>query len=110
MKSKKTIDQLDRMTSSVMRYLEGEEVEVFVDWDSNWFYAWMEPTWGFEDFCEEVGGSMMTMLESLNADLDKLGVHQFYDLASLNEWIKQFCGDDEPAEFYFDDWMNVCGA
>ena len=110
MKSTKTISELDCMATSTMRFLEGEEVEANLDWEGRWFYVWLEPTWNFIDFCEEVGGSMMAQLERLNIDLVKMGVQQFYDLASVNEWLKQWCGDNEPAEFYLDDWGWICGA
>lgn len=110
MKSKKTIEELDRMADSVMHYLDGEEVIATVDYDSTWFYVWLEPTWGFEDFCEETGGEMLAILGNLRRDLERRGVQQFRDLYSVNQWLISLCGDNEPAEFYYDQWMNVCGA
>lgn len=110
MKSTKKHDDLNSYCTSVMRWGNGEEVEANLSWDDRWFYVWFEPTWGFIDWCEETGGSMQTMLEELNLELVKLGVHQFSDLDDLNAFCESFCGDDEPAEFYTDEWDNVCGA
>ena len=110
MKSKKKIVDLDYMCESTMRWGNGEEVVAYLDYDSKWFYVWFEPTWGFIDFCEETGGSMLSMLEELNIELVKLGVHQFYDLDSVNKFCANFCGDNEPSEFYLDSMGFVCWA
>ena len=111
MKSKKTLEDLNPQTESVMRWGNGEEVVAYLDYDENWYYLWFEPTWGFIDFCEEIGGTMQTMLEDLNLELVKLGVNQFSDLDDVNAFCKRFCGDDEPAEFYIDElWHDVRGA
>lgn len=110
MKSTKKMEELDEMTSSVMRWGSGEEVICYLDWDERWFYLWIEPTWNFIDFCEETGGEMRELMEALNIELANMGVQQFYDLDSVNKFCASFCGDNEPAEFYIDEWGWVCGA
>ena len=88
MKCDKTIDSLDRMAESTMRWLEGEEVTAYLDWDSRYFYVWFEPTWNFEDFCEEQGGHLLSMLSDLRHELEQIGVRRFYDLDSVNMLTK----------------------
>ena len=117
-KSKKTIDELDWQTSSVMRWGSGEEVVAYLDWDERRYYLWFEPTDFFVDWCEEVlerehDESMMNMLKELRAELEKIGVQEFCDLDSVNSYCKSKCGSDDPfdrAEFYEDDLGNICGA
>lgn len=108
MKSAKKVEELDYMASSSMRWLNGEEVTAFVDYDSRWYYVWFEPTWNFEDFCH--ANDLDYMLSDLEEEIGKIGVNQFYDLGSVNEFCEQYCGDNEPSEFYFDEYMNVCGC
>jgi len=116
--SKKKPEDLEEMATSSMRWGSGEEVVAHLDWDENRFYLWFEPTCGFEDFCEEIlerehDDSMMKLLEELRAELEKIGVQEFFDLDSVNSYCKSKCGSDDPydrAEFYEDDWGNVCGA
>ena len=111
MKCDKTIDSLDRMAESTMRWLEGEEVTAYLDWDSRYFYVWFEPTWNFEDFCEEQGGHLLSMLSDLRHELEQIGVRRFYDLDSVNKFCEQHCGDNEPAMFYVDETFGgVVGA
>ena len=111
MKCDKTIDSLDRMAESTMRWLEGEEVTAILDWDDRYYYVGFEPTSGFEDFAEEMGGHLLTMLADLRQELEKIGVNRFYDLDSVNEFCEQYCGDNEPSMFYVDDTFGwVCGA
>ena len=103
MRSKMKAVDLEEMACSCMRWLEGEEVHVYLDWDENWYYVWFEPTSLFEDFCEEVCGSTNEMLKNLREEIEKIGVHQFCDLDDVNEYIEQYCGDNEPSMFYVDD-------
>lgn len=111
MRCDKTIDSLERMTESTMRWLDGEEVTAYLDWDSRYFYVWFEPTWSFEDFCEEQGGDMLTMLSDLRQELAQIGVQKFYDLSSVNDYLESYCGDNEPSMFYLDETLGVvCGA
>lgn len=104
MKSKKSKDELSDQTSSVMRWLDGEEVVARLDWDERYYYVWFEPTFNFEDFCEEIGRE--DMLTELEAELDRIGVNQFCELESVNEFCKRYCGDDEPAHFYWDEFYE----
>ncbi len=97
----KTKDQLEEQTSSVMRFLEGEEVRVCLDWDSSRYYVWMEPTWNFESFCEDNGLSVL--LDGLKYELTRIGVQTFCDLDGVNSFCARCCGDDEPAEFIYDE-------
>ena len=105
----KTKAQLEDQASSVMRFLEGEEVIAYIDWDSTWYYVWLEPTWAFEDFCEE-HEDCLPMLENLREELDRIGVQNFGDLDGVNRFLRRYCGDDEPAEFYLDEYDNVVGV
>lgn len=107
-KSEKTILELDWQTSSVMRWLSGEEVIAYLDWDENRYYLWFEPTDNFADFCEEI--EREDLLIGLENDIAQIGVQSFYDLDSVNRFCKRYCGDEEPAEFYEDEWGNICGA
>lgn len=116
--SKKKFEDLEEMASSTMRWGSGEEVVAHLDWDEWLYYLWFEPTYGFEAWCEELleregDDSMMKMLEELRAELANIGVQEFYDLVSVNEYCKGKCGSNDPydrAEFYVDDWGNICGA
>jgi len=108
MKSTKTVSKCVEQTCSTMVYLEGQEVKVCLDWDSRRFYVWMEPSWVFEDFCNDYGHE--DSLNDLRADLEKIGVHEFVTLDSVNAFCKQYCGDNEPASFYYDEWGNVDGV
>lgn len=108
MKSNKKEDDLEEFCTSVMRYLEGEEVVAGLSWDASWYYVWMYPTSNFEDFCEEIERD--DLLIGLENDLAQIGVNQFCDLEGVNDFLRRYCGDDEPAEFYEDDWGNICGA
>jgi hypothetical protein len=116
--SRKKTEDLEEMASSTMRWGSGEEVIAHLDWDERVFYLWLEPTSGFEAWCEEVqeregDDSMMKMLEELREELDRIGVQLFGSLESVNSYLKIKCGSDDPydrAEFYEDDWGNICGA
>lgn len=118
MKSKKNTAELDWQTSSVMRWGSGEEVVAYLDWDERRYYLWFEPTDFFVDWCEEVlrgygDDSMMQMLDALNEELAQIGVQEFCDLDSVNSYCESKCGSDDPydrAEFYEDEWGNICGA
>ena len=111
-KSKKTkYDMTDWATSSVMRWSSGEEVIAYLDWDETRYYLWFEPTDLFTDFCAEIGREDMYI--ALNNELEQIGVQEFRLLNSVNEFCKQHCGSDDPydcAEFYEDDFGNICGA
>ena len=110
-KSKKNVCELEEQASSVMRFLFGEEVLCSIDWDERYYYVWMEPTSAFCDFCEECGDpSMILALENVRESLRRLGVNQFCDLDGVNQFLYNCCGDDEPAEFYEDEFGNICGA
>lgn len=103
------------MCSSSMRWTSGEEVVAYLDWDDRWddrwFYVWIEPSSNFEDFCEEQGGELLTMLYDLRQELSQLGVQKFHDLSSVNDYLESHCGDNEPAMFYLDETLGVvCGA
>ena len=116
--SKKKIEDLEEMASSSMRWGSGEEVVAHLDWDERLYYLWFEPAPCFEDWCEEVmeregDDGMMNMLKELREELDRIGVQTFCMLESVNEYCKSKCGSDDPydrAEFYEDDWGNICGA
>lgn len=116
--SKKKIEDLEEMASSSMRWGSGEEVVAHLDWDEYLYYLWFEPTSGFEDWCEELleresDDSMMKMLEELREELSRIGVRTFDSLESVNSYCESKCGSDDPydrAEFYVDDWGNICGA
>lgn len=109
MKSDKNIDTLEKMAESSMRWLDGEEVTVFLDWDDRSYYVWCEPTWNFEHYCEEQG--LLTLLSNLRQELDQIGVQQFFDLVSVNAFCRQYCGDNDPSEFYIDEtFPGIIGA
>ena len=116
--SKKKIEDLEEMASSTMRWGSGEEVVAHLDWDERLFYLWFEPTDGFVEWCEEVkekdgDDHLMQLLTELRAELDRIGVQTFCFLESVNSYCKNKCGSDDPydcAEFYEDDWGNICGA
>jgi len=108
MNSKKEREPFDWQTSSVMRWLSGEEVIAYLDWDENRYYLRFEPTGNFEDFCKEIGRE--DMLIGLENELAQIGVQSFYDLDSVNKFCERYCGDEDPAEFYEDEWGNICGA
>jgi len=113
MKSKMPVSDLNPVCTSVQRFINGEEIVCNLDWDDRWYYVWMEPTYGWESFCEECGDpSMLLNLEALRGVLqNSIGVHQFSDLDGVNRFCDGFCGDDEPAEFYEDELLgNICGA
>lgn len=118
MKSKKTLDEIGWACSSSMRWECGEEVVAYLDWDERAYYLYFEPAYGYEDWCKEVlekdgDDSMMLALEELRDTLTKIGVQEFYDLDSVNEFCKRYCGSDDPydrAEFYEDELLGVCGA
>ena len=118
MKSKKSAEELLPYCESTMRWGSGEEVVAYLDWDERKYYLFFEPTSGFEESCEEVlqregDDSMMNLLTELRAELEKIGVQEFYDLDSVNSYCKSKCGSDDPydcAMFYEDDWGNICGA
>ena len=109
-KSKKNIADLDWQTSSVMRWDCGQEVIAYLDWDDRRYYLWFEPTDNFTDWVEECGGELDELMRDLLADIQKIGVQEFCELESVNEFCKQFCGDDEPAFFYEDALVGICGA
>lgn len=111
MKSKKTVEQLEWQTSSVMRWLSGEEVVAYLDWDEDRFYLWFEPSDSFADFCAEIERD--DLLIGLQNEIAQIGVQEFRDLDSVNEFSRRYCGSDDPydmAEFYWDEWNNICGA
>lgn len=110
MKSKKRVEELDWQTSSVMRWLSGEEVVAYLDWDERRWYLWFEPTDLFTDWCEEVGTEMKELYDDLDNELKKIGVQEFCTLDAVNSFCEGFCGDTEPAMFYEDEWGNICGA
>ena len=110
-KSKKTIDELDWQTSSSMRWDSGEEVVAYLDWDDSRYYLWFEPSDSFADFCKEI--EREDMLIGLQNELWQIGVQEFYDLDSVNSYCESKCGSDDPfdrAEFYENEWGNICGA
>lgn len=110
-KSKKNIADLDWQTSSAMRWLSGEEVIAYLDWDERRYYLWFEPSTSFADFCEEIDRE--DMLIGLQNELAQIGVQEFCDLDSVNSYCESKCGSDDPydrAEFYEDEWGNICGA
>lgn len=112
-KSKKLISEMDWQTSSTMRWLCGEEVVAYLNWDETKYYMWFEPTSNFEDWCDETGGGMIEVLILLRKELTDIGVQEFYDLESVNEFCKRYCGSDDPydrAEFYEDELLGICGA
>jgi len=98
-------EQLEEQTSSVMRFLEGEEVRVCLDWDASRYYVWMEPTSNFADFCEEIGRD--DLFGGLENDLAQIGVQTFCDLDGVNRFCARYCGDDEPAEFIYDEYYET---
>lgn len=104
MENVKKIEDLEEQTSSVMVWLEGEEVIAHLDWDEDYYYVWFEPTSFFADFCEEIGRE--DMLIGLQNDLAQVGVHAFCDLDGVNQFCKRYCGDDEPAQFYWDEFYE----
>jgi len=118
MKSKKTMDELEIYCESTMRWGSGEVVCAYLSWDERRYYLWFEPTIGFEEWCEEVlerdgSDSMMKMLTELREELSRIGVQEFCDLDGVNSYCKNKCGSDDPfdcAEFYEDEWGNICGA
>ena len=115
MKSKKTWDDVDWQTSSVMRWCCGEEVIAYLDWDERRYYLWFEPTDNFEMWCEEVlekenDDSLMELLAELKEQLNDIHIQEFCTLEAVNEFCKQFCGDNEPAFFYEDETLGICGA
>lgn len=110
-KSKKQVSEMNWQASSTMRWLSGEEVVAYLDWDESKYYLWFEPTSNFEDFCEEIERN--DLLIGLQNDLDQIGVQELYDLNSVNEFCKRYCGSDDPydcAEFYEDELVGICGA
>ena len=110
-KSKKQISEMDWMVTSSMRWGSGEEVIAYLDWDESKYYLWFEPTFNFEDFCEEIGRD--DLLIGLQNELAQIGVQEFYDLESVNEYCKRQCGSDDPydcAYFYEDELVGICGA
>lgn len=110
MKSKKTIDELEAMTDSVMRWGSGEEVIAHLDWDSKRYYLWFEPTDNFLDWAEE-NPDIAYMVDELNAELEQIGVQEFCDLDGVNAFCKRYCGDEDPAMFYIDEvFDDVRGA
>ncbi len=112
MKSKKTVEQLEEMVDSVMRWGCGEEVVAHLDWDERAWYLWFEPTSNEIDWCEQ-NPDLAPVLENLEKELADVGVQEFYDLDSVNAYCKRQCGSDDPydcAEFYEDEWGNICGA
>ena len=118
MKSKKTWEEVDWQSCSAMRWVCGEEVNAFLDWDERRYYLWFEPTYGFEMWCAEVcekehNNNLMELLSELKEQLNDIGIQEFCDLEAVNEFCKQFCGSDDPydcAEFYEDEWGNIRGA
>ena len=108
-RSKKQIDDLDWQTSSVMRWGNGEEVIAYLDWDERRYYLWFEPTANFIDWCEGQP-DIAYMLDELNEELAQIGVHEFCELDGVNEFCKEYCGDNEPAFFYEDELTGICGA
>lgn len=104
MKCEKKATELNWQTSSVMRWLEGEEVIAYLDWDDRYYYVWFEPTWMFEDFCKE--NNREDMLISLESELNQIGVNKFYDLDDVNSMCKKYCGDDEPAQFNWNEFYE----
>lgn len=109
MKCNKTVAELDWQSCSCMRWGNGEEVNAYLDWDERFYYLWFEVTPTFEDWCEKCP-DIAYMLDDLNTELEKIGVQKFGSLESVNAFCAQFCGDNEPAMFYFDEWGCVCGA
>lgn len=109
-KSKKTVDEIpDVYAESCMRWDCGQEVDAYLWWDERRYYLWFVPTDNFIDWCEE-NSEIAYLLDALYKDLDKLGVQEFYDLDSVNEFCRGLCGDDDPAYFYEDELCGVCGA
>ena len=101
--------ELDWSVSSVMRWDSGQEVVAYLDWSSEWYYLWFEPSDGFIDWCNE-DPDIAYLLDEVTAETDRLGVMRFADLDSVNECCAEHCGDNEPAFFYEDEWGNICGA
>lgn len=113
---KKTIaDMTDYYAESVMRWGGGEEVHAYLWWDKNSFWLWFEPTDNFESWCEEVmekehDDSLMHLLSDLREELNRIGVIPCGDLDSVNSVCKRYCGDNDPAYFYEDELLGICGA
>ena len=108
-------EDLDWQCSSTMRWGRGEEVDAYLDWDEDRYYLWFEETDNFIGWCEETlekdgDSSQMEMLNELREELAKIGVREFYSLESVNEYCADMCGDNEPAFFYEDDLLGICGA
>lgn len=104
-------DMYESYAESPMVWLDGEEVRANLSWDERFFYLWFEVAPVFEDFCEDIGGHMLAMLEELRAELEKIGVRKFGCLESVNDFCKSKCGDNCPANFYYDDIVEtVCGG
>ena len=111
----KTYKELVEVTGSycesAMRWLDGEEVIANLYWDDDAFYLWFEPSDAFADWCREIDRE--DMLGGLENELAQIGRVICYDLDSVNEFCKRYCGSDDPfdrAEFYEDEWGNICGA
>lgn len=105
MENKPYWDEHPSYAESVMRYLDGEEIVAHLSWDEKLYYLWFEPTCAFEDFCEEIGRE--DMLTDLLIELEKIGVRKFGSLDSVNSFCESKCGDDEPAQFIYDDYYET---
>lgn len=111
MKTYKNPVELESMAESVMVYLDGQEVVAHIDWDPVWFYVWLTPSTTFEDWCDETERN--DLLTDLLSDLDRYDVQRFGNLDSVNAFLRELCGDDNPALFYVDDVFGeemICGG
>lgn len=108
---KELVETYGSYCDSTMRWLSGEEVVAHLFWDDDAYYLWFEASDGFSEWCEEIDRE--DMLIGLENELAQIGRVICYDLDSVNEYCKRYCGSDDPfdrAEFYEDDWGNICGA
>lgn len=110
MKTNKKAENLERCNESTMIFTTGEEVTAYLDWESDRYeyYVWLEPSASFANFCEEIERD--DLLIGLENDLAQIGVHKFGTLDEVNEHLRKYCGDDNPAMFYLDEDYFICGA
>jgi len=102
-------EKMEAETSSAMVYLNGCEVIANLTWDKTFYYVWFEIADHMLDAVDEFP-SLQNVVDEAEEDLAKISVCAAYDLDSINALCKKYCGDNEPALFYKDDWGNICGA
>lgn len=101
--------KLDIVETSVMRWLDGVEVIANLTWDKTLYYLWFEITDNMLYFAEE-NPDILPTVKDTEDDIKELGVLAAYDIESINEICEKYCGDNDPAMFYVDDYGGVCGA